>query len=178
MIRGALRRMQKWPAGFYEGPALYNQRLVVLSELPRRRDTLLLRLMGAGKTLEKAIEELKLLPAESWEWQVAMPALVALRVVGDYTAEEEAERQMIIQNVQELYTAWEQRTLAEGEAKGAVHATRRLLRESWELRFGPAPDQLIHGLESCDDIAELYALHRLFLMGSPAEILEQLPRPA
>ena len=45
--------------GFYEGPPLLWTRLVVVNELPVARDTLLLRLLGAGAVLRQAIAELK-----------------------------------------------------------------------------------------------------------------------
>jgi hypothetical protein len=56
-----LRPMSGWPPGFYEGPPLLWTRLVVVSELPAGRDTLLLRLLGANRVLKQAIAELKAL---------------------------------------------------------------------------------------------------------------------
>jgi hypothetical protein len=44
--------------------ALHYTRLVVVSELPVTRDTLLVRLLGAGSTLKHAIAELQALPAD------------------------------------------------------------------------------------------------------------------
>jgi hypothetical protein len=66
-----LRPMNGWPSGFYEGPPLLWTRLVVVSELPVARDTLLLRLLGAGRVLRQAIPELKALQAEAPERTLA-----------------------------------------------------------------------------------------------------------
>jgi len=52
-----LRPMNGWPCGIYEGPPLLGTRLVVVSELPGARDTLLLRLLGVGRVLKQAIAE-------------------------------------------------------------------------------------------------------------------------
>ena len=69
-----------WPDGIYEGPPLLWTRLVVVSELPPRRDTLLLRLLGADRVLEKAIAELKALEAAAPERTLALPILLRLRL--------------------------------------------------------------------------------------------------
>jgi hypothetical protein len=62
--------------GVYEAvPGLY-LRVVVLAELPRTRSTLLLRLLGAGRVLVGALEELDALPGDAWERSIATPILV------------------------------------------------------------------------------------------------------
>jgi hypothetical protein len=50
-----LQRIAGSPPGLYEGPPLLWTRLVVVSELPVARDTLLVRLLGAGAVLKEAI---------------------------------------------------------------------------------------------------------------------------
>ncbi|AUX19888.1 uncharacterized protein SOCEGT47_003410 [Sorangium cellulosum] len=52
--------------------------MVVISELPRTRETLLLRLLGAGAVLRDAIRELTALPEDAWERSIALPWLVRL----------------------------------------------------------------------------------------------------
>ncbi|KYF53918.1 hypothetical protein BE08_07020 [Sorangium cellulosum] len=52
--------------------------LVVISELPRTRETLLLRLLGAGAVLRDAIRDLVALPEDAWERSIALPWLVRL----------------------------------------------------------------------------------------------------
>ncbi|MCU0689872.1 MAG: hypothetical protein MUF54_00585 [Polyangiaceae bacterium] len=42
-------------------------RLVVISALPRTRHTLLLRMLGAGRTFRDALDELQRLPADAGE---------------------------------------------------------------------------------------------------------------
>jgi hypothetical protein len=51
-----------WPRGIYVAPPLLRMKIVALNELPERRDTLLLRLLAAGRTLRRAIKELRALP--------------------------------------------------------------------------------------------------------------------
>ena len=61
-LRGLFFRRSRWGKGIYDGPPLMRTRIVVVSELPKTRDTLLVRLMGAGRTLREAIAELRALP--------------------------------------------------------------------------------------------------------------------
>jgi hypothetical protein len=74
------RPLTGWPSGIYEAPPLLWTRIVVVSELPGGRDTLLLRLLGARAVLKKAILELQALPAEAPERMLALPILVRLRL--------------------------------------------------------------------------------------------------
>ena len=74
-----LTRAEGWPPGVWIRPWLDAMAIVVLSELPRERDTLLLRLLGRGWVLEQAIADLRALPEDAEEREVAYPPLVALR---------------------------------------------------------------------------------------------------
>lgn len=64
--------------GIYESPPLHCTRLVVVSELPVARDSLLVRLLGAGSVLKHAIAELQALPADAPERRLALPVLLRL----------------------------------------------------------------------------------------------------
>jgi hypothetical protein len=66
-------RRSPWGRGIYDGPVLTRTRIVVVSELPRTRDTLLIRLMGASATLEQAIVDVRALPPDAPEHRLALP---------------------------------------------------------------------------------------------------------
>jgi hypothetical protein len=72
--------MKAWLTGFHADPIAGCVRLVVVSELPRTRDTLLLRLMGGGRTLRDAIADLTALPVDAPERILALPHLKRLRI--------------------------------------------------------------------------------------------------
>lgn len=74
------KRMSGWPRGFWRRKKVDSIGLVVVSELPCTRDTLMLRLMGSGEVLRQAHVEVHSLPADAWERQVAVPALNELRL--------------------------------------------------------------------------------------------------
>jgi hypothetical protein len=69
------------PAGHYRTAASgWQVRMVVIGELPRVRDTILLRLLGHRTARRQAIEDLKALPADAYERGVAHPWLVRLKL--------------------------------------------------------------------------------------------------
>ncbi len=122
--RTALRRLgfrslRRSGPGVFEAPPGFGLRVVVLSALPRTRRTLLLRLLGAGRTFLGALQELRVLPTDAWEVRVARPWLVRYQLEiktldrADRTAEEEA-----IMGAQDLYEQWEREILQRGKALG------------------------------------------------------------
>ncbi|WP_437886355.1 hypothetical protein [Sorangium sp. So ce307] len=64
--------------GIYRTAPGWRVDVVVISELPRTRETLLLRLLGAGAVLRDAIRELAALPDDAWERSIALPWLARL----------------------------------------------------------------------------------------------------
>jgi hypothetical protein len=73
-----LERSPRWPAGVYLGAPALGLRAVVLRELPPTRDTLLVRLLGTGALLEKALAEQAALPPNALERRAARAALLAV----------------------------------------------------------------------------------------------------
>jgi len=61
-----------WPPGVYFSPGLYRTAVVVASELPADRSTLLVRFMAAGRLLPQALRDLAKLPADAPEYAVPM----------------------------------------------------------------------------------------------------------
>jgi hypothetical protein len=73
-----LRQASGFPPGVYLGPEMLRVGLVVASELPRERSTVLVRLMAAGPLLPQAIRDLAALPGDACERTVAEPTLLNL----------------------------------------------------------------------------------------------------
>lgn len=115
----AFRPLDGWPPGIYEGPPQLWTRLVVVNELPIARNTLMLRLLGAGAVLRRAIAELKALPPDAPERMLAFPLLVQFRLIvesepGVRTPEDE-EFLMDTANIVEM---WRQLAVQEGVIQG------------------------------------------------------------
>jgi len=131
-----LRRMKGWPSGIYESPRLFWTRLVVVSELPVKRNTLLLRLLGAGLVLKQAVAELKALQAEAPERILALPLLVRLRrEVPTNPAEQTSDDQEFLMQTQDIVETWRQEAVQEGRQEGRQRLQEVLLR-LLRQRFG------------------------------------------
>jgi len=119
--------------GIYESPPLHFTRLVVVSELPVARDTLLVRLLGAGSVLKQAIAELQALSAEAPERRLALPVLLRLRLtVPTDHAQQTSDDQEFLMNTQDIVETWRREAIQEGERKLLVRQLRR--------RFGAEVD--------------------------------------
>jgi hypothetical protein len=122
-----------WPSGIYEGPPLLWTRLVVVNELPVTRDTLLLRLLGAGSVLKRATAELQALAADAPERALALPILLRLRLtVPSDPAEQTCDDQEFLMNTQDIVETWRQEAVMQGE--------RKLLMRQLRRRFGAQVD--------------------------------------
>jgi hypothetical protein len=143
----AMRRRRGWPRGVYASASHGGLPvcLVVTSELPVTRDTLLLRLMGTGPTLLAAVREARGIGADAWERRPALAALSVLRLRLDTFEPIEEELAM---EITETYEQWEERVtraareraIQEGKAEGKAEAVLRLLAR----RFGAVdPDTAV-----------------------------------
>jgi hypothetical protein len=95
-----------WPAGVYFfGEDVLRVGIVVASELPRDRSTLLVRLMAAGPLLAQAIKELSALPPNAHERVVAEQILLNLQnALGHKPRRTPREQEFIVT----MYTSWEE----------------------------------------------------------------------
>jgi hypothetical protein len=123
--------------GIYESPPLQYTRLVVVSELPVARDTLLVRLLGAGSVLKQAIAELQALPAEAPERRLALPVLLRSRLtVPSDPAQQTSDDQEFLMNTQDIVETWRREAIQEGFRQGE----RKLLLRQLRRRFGAEVD--------------------------------------
>ena len=178
-----LRPMDTWPPGLYEGPPLLWTRLVVVNELPVARDTLLLRLLGAGAVLKQAIAELKELQAEAPERMLALPILLRLRLtVPSDPAKQTTDDQEFLMDTQDIVESWRREAIQEGVAQGVAQGLRQgvaeglrqgvahSLMEVYAARFGAMPEDLRAVVEDLDDEATLVTWLRLVGTRSADEI--------
>ena len=77
-VRGRVRK-QDFTAVVYRAPGWTRAGLVVASELPRDRSTLLVRLLAGGRGRPDAMKDLSALPPDAPEHALATPVLLDLR---------------------------------------------------------------------------------------------------
>ncbi len=159
----------EWGPGVYDGPPLTHTKVVVVSELPDTRDTLLLRLMGAGRTLTQALEEMERLPNEAPERALAMPLLVSLRIEipDDPTkrTQDDEEYVMTMQSTLDTYIEqWKREGRDEGRLlgrdegrllgrdEGGLLVRREDVLNLFTDRFGDPPPEVIAIIQATTDM--------------------------
>ena len=155
----ALRfRRSRLGRGIYEGPAVWRTRLVVLSELLATRDTLLLRLLGAGRTLRRAVAEVTRLSEDAPERRLALRLLVELRlqVPADPARQTRSEQEFLMStvDVDKYLSDIERAGVEKGRNEGFAEAVLSVCR----TRFGSAPAALTSAVKAASDAAELRRL--------------------
>ena len=127
------RRMKGAPRGVWTAPRSLRMRLVVISELERGRDTLLLRLMGAGRTLHDALEDLRHLPETALERKAMLPTLaqsgMELRMQPGKRKQAEEKR---MNDVQWAFDELLRKTAEEGKEQAEARGVKR----QFEHRLG------------------------------------------
>ncbi|UQA58384.1 hypothetical protein [Polyangium aurulentum] len=130
------------PAGHYQTAAPgWQARMVVVGELPRVRDTILLRLLGHPPVRRQALEELKALPEGAWEREVALPWLMRLKLdleAADPTTLSPEDKE-IAMDMQEWFKEFER----DLKAKTVEEVTPRILEKGRQEGLEP----LVHLFE-------------------------------
>src|SRR5262249_16399553 len=122
-------------------------RLVVLSELPKTRATVLLRL-GSRKLRAVAIGEILKMPADAWERRTAEPLLVKFGF--DPGRGDSPEETMTLAESRQEGEEAQQKLRDEGERKGERKGERRLLLRQLRRRFGELPPATVARVEAAE----------------------------
>jgi hypothetical protein len=131
-----------WPAGVYcQGGDVYRVRIVVASELPRDRSTLLVRLMAAGPGLVDALADLAALPDDAHERGVAEGIVVHLQSRLARKSSRTLEEEELIVIIQGGFK--EARALGrdEGRALGRAEQAARAVLTVFHVRGVAVPDE-------------------------------------
>ena len=175
-----LSPMAGFPPGFYDRDEADACGIVVLRELPRGRETLILRLMGAGAVLNEALVELDWLPADAWEREVAITPLIEARFKMPQDAADEAEREFLM-STQDLFEEWKQKTEQAGVERGIGQGVERApARPARHLRdpLRGDPADLQAAIEATHDEPTLHAWLKLAVARSAEEIAAAHPHLA
>lgn len=138
--------MAGWPEGVWQTRAPDRLHLVVLCDLPEDPGTLLLRLLGRGRTMQRALQELIALPVQHMLRVRALPVMVAFRApilqdlerTGDMNALQQAQA-LYDELVQHERREGHAEGLRKGRKEGRKEEARALLVRLLTRRFGSLP---------------------------------------
>jgi hypothetical protein len=150
-------------AGLYQAPRGFASRIVVLSELPATRATVLLRL-AAAKLRPNAIAEILRMPDDAWERATAEPLLVQFELGPTGATPEER------MNVAEIQQQVDE-TMRKIEGRGERRGERGILLKQLRIRFGELPQAAVARIEAAEHEAlETWAV-RVLTAKSLQEVL-------
>jgi hypothetical protein len=174
-LTGLNFRKSRWGPGIYDGPALLRTKVVVVSELPRTRDTMLVRLMSAGRTFQHAIADVRALPPDAPERLLALPILVRLRleIPTDPAKQTKSDREFLMRQrdvdkyLEQLHNDGLEKGLElgrdegrkegreEGREEGRGEGFAQAVLAAYRARFGTPPAELLAAVERAQDHADL-----------------------
>lgn len=161
-----------WPAGVYfVGDDLFRVGIVVATELPRERSTLLVRIMTAGPALPEAIAELAALPADAHERMVAQQILVHLQhALGKKPSRTFEEEEFIVT----MKDSW-----AQARVEGELSANARAVLTAFRVRGIAVSNTARKRILAEKDPARLERwVERSIVAASVAEVLDEPSRAA
>jgi hypothetical protein len=124
--------------GVHSAARGFNIRVVVISELPRTRETLTLRLLGRGRVFQEALDDLAAVP-HAWEASTALPLMLQYGLVNEDTP------------MQPHNQAWFDGYKAKLEAKGRVEGERLVVRRLLVRRFGKLPSWALGRIDAANE---------------------------
>jgi Domain of unknown function (DUF4351) len=136
-----------WPKGVFFLAESWDTVLVAINKLPTTLETLWLRLLGKGKTLEQAITEVLALSPDDNRRSQVLQLLTNWRVSLQLQDPLETEEQELMTTLSQAYLDWEQQTRAEGVRLGSLHEARSLVLRQLTHRFGNLPAALLAQVE-------------------------------
>ncbi|MEP7123608.1 MAG: hypothetical protein ABJE95_21950 [Byssovorax sp.] len=161
--------------GVYLAPPRLFTGLVVISELPATRETLLLRLMGAGRTLQRAIAELRALPTNAPESAIVLPVLLRYRLdVPADLAKRTSDDEEFLMSTHEIVEAWKREQRQAGITEGRQEGRQEALLDLCEARFGGLTEDLAAVVRATHDDATLREWLRLAGTGTVDDLTVRL----
>jgi hypothetical protein len=126
--------------GVYEAAPGLQMRVIVLAELPRTRETLLLRLLGAGPILAAALDDFGALPEDAWEKSAVTPVLVQFGRARPRKLETNEEEADVRTEIQAWFDDYQRELRTKERGEGRVEEASRSVLTVLRVRGVAVPD--------------------------------------
>ena len=124
--------MDQWPRGFYAGPAQSGLRLVLVPQLSVSADTLMLRLMGAGRVLRGAVAEVEALPEDAEERIIALQHIERIARIRGRKEQTRMDGKQFVAETRAAHKAWTEKIEARAMKKGIKKGIKKGREEGRE----------------------------------------------
>jgi hypothetical protein len=109
--------------------------VIVIHDLPKTPETILLRLLGKGSVQTQAIKELMALPRDHPYLQETLEHISILQINLKLRQNNTNDIKEVIMNLSPAYLKWRQETIAEGGKATATLIAKNMLREGAAIAF-------------------------------------------
>jgi Domain of unknown function (DUF4351) len=155
-----------WGEGVYFLPPALRTAIVSINRLPVNADTLWLRLLGKGKTQQRAIAEVIAFgerdPRRSSILKMLANWKISIEITGQVSEEEE-----LMMALSQAYLEWEQQTEQRGRTEGRTEEAQSLILRQLTRRIGSVAPEVRSQIQALS-LAQLEALGEALLDFSEA----------
>ena len=175
LLQLKLARAPDWPTGVYfVGGNVLRVGLVVASELPRDRSSLLVRLMAAGPLLAQAIEDLSALPEDAHERVVAAQILLNMQHAFSKKPNPTLEEQEFMVATKDAWAKARENGRDEGRKVGHAEAAARAVLTVLRARSIELPEAARERILAEKDPERLERwLERAAVAASVADVIDE-----
>lgn len=144
-----------WPSGFYRCAPELTMWIVVLAELPKTAETLMLRLMGSNSMQLEALRELDALPMDRAQRQPWIDILADVRYLFDKEPDLSPEEQTIMTELRQRWEREKADLRAEGRVEGRVEGRAESILTLLKARGLPVSEPVKARVLGCKDLSLL-----------------------
>jgi hypothetical protein len=126
---------EDWGAGVYCFHPSFRTAIIAINQLPNTEETLLLRLLGKGKTQKQAINQVIAFDAREPKRAAILRLLASWKISIEITGQIDAEEELMMA-LSQAYLEWEQQTEQRGEQRGAFQEAQALILRQLARRIG------------------------------------------
>jgi len=166
----ATAKLSQWCEGFYFFGDVQKTAIIAINQLPKKPETLWLRLLGQGKIRQQAIDELMALPEDNILRAPVLKLIYNYLKTIEGQSKTNPEEKELIMELSPAYYQWEKETIEKAHKEGRKEGIRTSLESLFKIRFGGIDKALAPIIEPLLQLPSDESL-RLVLQSSREDLL-------